>query len=226
MKIIKTSPSYSSTVYSCKVSDFKNISDSAFVITLEKPDFEFTAGQHVIVSLDGDIHDREYSICSSEEDEHMQILVKEVTDGYFTPLLKKIKIGTLLKVRGPQGRFCIDLINNSDKDIVLIATGTGIAPFRSMVFSYPDLNFRIIHGIQRSSETYFKNEFSCNYVSCTSQESSGDYSGRVTGYLKEVDFNKNSIFYLCGNFDMIYDVQNILSSKGHSLNSIFTEVYF
>ena len=123
-------------------------------------------------------------------------------------------------------RFCIDLINNSDKDIVLIATGTGIAPFRSMVFSYPDLNFRIIHGIQRSSETYFKNEFSCNYVSCISQESSGDYSGRVTGYLKEVDFNKNSIFYLCGNFDMIYDVQNILSSKGHSLNSIFTEVYF
>ena len=226
MKTITTSPKYSSKVYNCKVIDIKNVSDSAFVITFEKPDFEFTAGQHVIVSLDGDIHDREYSISSSEEDKNMEILVKEVKDGYFTPLLKNVKIGTYLKVRGPQGRFCIDLINNEDKDIVLIATGTGIAPFRSMVFSYPNLNFQIIHGIQKSTETYFKDDFKCKYTSCTSKESTGDFSGRVTEYLKNVEFSQNTIFYLCGNFDMIYDVQNILKSKNHSINSIFTEVYF
>ena len=84
MKTINTSPTYSSTVHNCKVVDLKNISDSAFVITFEKPDFEFTAGQHVIVSLVGDIHDREYSISSSEEDKNMEILVKEVKDDITT----------------------------------------------------------------------------------------------------------------------------------------------
>ena len=95
-----------------------------------------------------------------------------------------------------------------------------------MVKSYPNLNFKIIHGIQRMAESYFSDEFKNIYTSCTSKDSDGDFNGRVTDYLKENSLRENSVFFLCGNFDMIYDVQNILKEKMFSINNIFTEAYF
>ena len=223
---IRTKPVYSSVVYKSKVLNVEHLTSNTFVVKFEKPNFDFLPGQHIIVSLEGDIHDREYSICSSEDDSSMQIIVKEVTDGYFSPLLKKLKVGDELKIRGPHGHFILDYFSVENKDIVLIASGTGIAPFRSMILTYPNLNFKLIHGIRTVEEAYFKNQFNCSHVICTSKDSNGDYAGRVTHYIEESNFNSNSVFYLCGNFNMIYDVQNILISKGHSINSIFSEVYF
>jgi len=223
---IKTKPIYASKVYESKVISIEHLTSSAFLITFEKPDFNFLAGQHVIVSLDGDIHDREYSICSSENNQTMQIIVKEVDNGYFSPLLKTLKKDDILKIRGPHGRFFLDYFNVENKDIVLIASGTGIAPFRSMILSYPDLKFQLIHGIKTIDDAYFKSDFNCSYVTCTSKDSEGNYAGRVTQYINTLNFNSNTVFYLCGNFNMIYDVQNLIISKGHSINSIFTEVYF
>ncbi len=227
MSEIKTKPTYTSKVYDCKVTNINHLTDSTFLLTFEKPNFEFASGQHVIVSLPGDLHDREYSICSAEEDPFLQIIVKEVKNGYFSPLLKKVKVDDIIKIRGPHGRFCLDYIYDQQKPIILIATGTGIAPFRSMYKSYPNLKYRIIHGVKNTQEAYFSDEFKENYNLCTSQEkNSNNFYGRVTEYIQDINFDSESKFYLCGNFNMIYDVQNILTSKGYSLNSIFTEVYF
>jgi ferredoxin--NADP+ reductase len=223
---IKTKPIYTSKVYESKIISIEHLTPSAFLIIFEKPEFNFLAGQHIIVSLEGDIHDREYSICSSENDSNMQIIVKEVDGGYFTPQLKMLKKGDILKIRGPHGRFYLDYFNVENKDIILIASGTGIAPFRSMILSYPELKFQLIHGIKTIDESYFKGDFKCPYITCTSKDSKGDYAGRVTQYIESLNFNSNALFYLCGNFNMIYDVQNLIISKGHSVNSIFTEVYF
>jgi ferredoxin-NADP reductase len=223
---IKTKPVYTSDLYKSKVLSVDHLTSNTFLLTFEKPNFDFLPGQHIIVSLEGDIHDREYSICSSVDDFSMQIIVKEVVDGYFSPLLKKLKVGDILKIRGPHGRFTLDYFSVENKDIVLIASGTGIAPFRSMVLTYPDLNFKLIHGIRTIEEAYFKNQLKCSHVICTSKDSHGDFDGRVTQYIEKFNFESNTVFYLCGNFNMIYDVQNLLISKGHSVNSIFSEVYF
>ena len=222
---INTKPTYSTKVYDCKIKDIRFLTDHAFELTFERK-FDFTAGQHVIISLPDQIYDREYSICSSEEDKEIKILVKLIEDGYLTPLLKNVKVGDVIKVRGPHGIFCIDLINDMDKQIVLIATGTGIAPFRSMIKSYKDINFQLFHGTRFSNEAYYKDEINCPFISCTSRDDKGDFNGRVTSLIEKTNFNKNSKFFLCGNFDMIYDVQNILKSKGFHPNSMFTEVYF
>ena len=222
---INTKPKFKTNLFECRINDVKFLTNHAFEITFDKP-FEFTAGQHIIVSIDDEIYDREYSICSAEEDKEMKILVKEVVDGYLTPILRTKNIGDKLKVRGPHGRFCLDLIDDFDKEIILIATGTGIAPFRSMIRSYKDVKFKLFHGIRTIDESYYKNELNCELISCTSRDDKGDYNGRVTSLIEETTFNKDSKFFLCGNFDMIYDVQNILKSKGFHPNSMYTEVYF
>ena len=54
----------------------------------------------------------------------------------------------------------------------------------------------------------------------------GNFQGRVTEYIKNKEFDSESIFYLCGNFDMIYDVQNLLKNKGFHPNSIFLRYIF
>jgi len=64
------------------------------------------------------------------------------------------------------------------------------------------------------------------YVLCTSQDSKGDYQGRLTGYLKKCIFAAETQFYLCGNSNMIFDAVEILKKKGFEREQIHCEVYF
>ena len=54
-----------------------------------------------------DLYDREYSIASSENENKLKLLVKEVEDGYLTPKLKKIKTNDIVNIRGPHGDFVL-----------------------------------------------------------------------------------------------------------------------
>ena len=67
--------------------------------------------------------------------------------------------------------------------IHLIATGTGIAPFRSMVKSYSNLNL-VIQVVKKENELYYKNDLN-DYTSCISQENKGNFQGRVTDIKKK-----------------------------------------
>ena len=61
---------------------------------------------------------------------------------------------------------------------------------------------------------------------CTSRDQKGDFAGRLTDYLKQENFDKDTIFYLCGNSDMIFDAMEILKEKGFGRDEINCEVYF
>jgi ferredoxin-NADP reductase len=110
---------------------------------------------------------------------------------------------------------------------VFIASGTGIAPFHSMVKSYPDLDYQLIHGVRYANEAYEKEEYQRDrYVLCTSRDDNSDFKGRVTTYLQQNDFDPNTSFYLCGNSDMIFDAMEILKEKGYDRDNVNVEVYF
>ena len=64
------------------------------------------------------------------------------------------------------------------------------------------------------------------FTLCTSRDNKGEIHGRLTEYLKQIDFEKNTCFYLCGNNDMIYDAKEIIHKKGFDNENIHTEVYF
>ena len=210
-----------------EIENIRSLTESTFVLSLSKCRFKFVAGQHINLSIIGEHLSREYSIYSSEESENLEILVKEVEGGYFSPKIKYLKNGDFVQVRGPFGRFRLDDKRMDTHKHVFIASGTGIAPFHSMAKSYPEINFQVIHGVRYAEDAYEKEDYGENrYTLCTSRDDKGDFNGRLTEYLKQVDFDINSCFYLCGNGEMTYDAKEILKDKGFDSESINLEVYF
>ncbi len=210
-----------------KVVDIRNLTETTFVLQLPKSRFRFMAGQHVSLSIKDDYQSREYSIYSAEDADNLEIMVKEVEGGYFSPRLKNLKKGDLVEVHGPFGKFGLDHSRRDTHKHVFIASGTGIAPFHSMVKSNPGLDYQVIHGVRYGREAYEKETYDAErYISCTTGDKSGDFHGRLTGYLEQAEFDKNTSFYLCGNSDMIFDAMEILREKGFERENVNVEVYF
>ena len=211
-----------------KVVEVRNITEDTFAVRFTKPNFPFKAGQHISLGIRGDFQSREYSIYSAEQEDFMEVLVKKVQDGYFSPKLKKLKPGNELEVSGPFGSFGVDADTREKYHHVMIASGSGIAPYRSMVKSNPGLDYELIHGVRFGTDRYELENYNdaSKITVCTSRDSKGDFSGRLTEYLKKADFPENSYFYLCGNSAMIFDALEILQDKGFNREQMHCEVYF
>jgi len=210
-----------------KVHSIRHLTKSTYVIRFDRNAMKFIPGQHLSVGLANDPQAREYSIYSSQNDDFLEILVKEVDDGIVSKRLKKVKPGDELRVTGPMGFFKLDEHKKATHKHLFIATGTGISPFHSFVKSYLELDYRLIHGVRYSEEAYDSNEYpKSKYTLCASRDSKGNYKGRTTNYLKTQDLDSDTLVYLCGNCDMIFEVYDILTDKGIPTENIHTEVYF
>jgi len=210
-----------------KVEEIRHLTKETFSLKLPKARFTFRAGQHISLGIHGDYQSREYSIYSSIDDPNLEVLVKEIDHGYFTPKLRKLKAGDLVEVHGPFGNFGMEPTSAQTDKFVFIASGTGIAPFHSMVRTYPEIDYTLIHGVRYVNESYDRYEYANDrYILCTSRDAEGTYHGRLTDYLINCTFNPETHFYLCGNSEMIFDALEILKEKGFQRAQIHCEVYF
>jgi ferredoxin--NADP+ reductase/benzoate/toluate 1,2-dioxygenase reductase subunit len=210
-----------------KIRQIRFLTEETFVLRLECGDLQFKAGQHIIVGLEGELNQREYSVYSGEKDDYLEILVREVFNGNLSVQLKQCKPGQLLHVNGPFGSFGLETFDLFSRKLVFIASGTGIAPFHSFVRSYPGINYILIHGVRYNNEAYERNDYDPRrYILCTSKESNGGHRGRVTRFLPGYPMDPDMLFYLCGNNNMIYECYHILRDKGIPDENIFSEVYF
>jgi len=209
------------------VQSVTSLTDHTFIVRLPRKGLAFKAGQHISVGIKGESNFREYSIFSSEADSYLEFLVKEIKTGYFTPRLRKLRTGQLLDINGPYGKFGVAKEKETTHKHVFIASGTGIAPFHSIVKSNPTLNYQVIHGVKNASEAYARNDFDPNrYTLCTSRDGSGNYAGRVTKLIEDTAFGPETHFYLCGNSKMISETVEIIKEKGFPRSSISAEIYF
>jgi len=210
-----------------KLINIINLTDSTYILQIEKNGLSFEAGQHILLGMENDPNQREYSIYSGINDKYLEVLIKEVSDGTVSKQLKDIKIGEMLNVEGPLGFFGLNKEKITSGKFLFVASGTGIAPFHSMINSYPNLNYKILHGIRHSEEKYgYKDYVDDNYVACTTRDEKGDFNGRVTDYIKQNDFDNDTICYFCGNFKMIREAMDLLESKGIANDQLHAEVYF
>ena len=202
------------------------ISPSVYVISWKRQS-PFTPGQVIKISLNLKDAPRIYSICSGNMEEDISVLYNIKTGGALTPHLAELKAGEEIFVSDPYGSFSCD-----ESPAYWISTGTGIAPFHSMIQSGNTKNKILLHGVSHANQFYFENFLSLalgdNYVRCCSREKEGvQFPGRVTDYLmKAVDLPKGYKYYLCGQALMVVEVRDLLIQKGVPYDQIFAEIFF
>ncbi len=209
------------------VSEIRDLCEASYVVRFSRNGITFKPGQHIVVGVLGMTDAREYSVYSGKDEEYLEILIREVENGIVSKKLRRLNPGNTLEVNGPYGFFLTNAQPPANKKLLFIASGTGIAPFHSFVKTYPNSDYTIIHGIRTIDEAYEKEVYKKGrYITCTSRDEKGNFHGRLTTYLKSMHIDKETMVYLCGNSDMVFDSIDILQEKGISNSHIFTEVYF
>lgn len=210
-----------------KVIGIRNLTATTYVLQLERAGITFKAGQCISLGVKDEGLNREYSTYSGEQEGDLEFLIKEVEGGTVSCALRRCQPGDDVAFSGPFGSFVLDAPEKSSHRYLFIGTGTGIAPFRSYVRSYPDLDWRILHGVRKLEERYDHQDYDPErYLACVSSETGGDYHGRVTDYLRENPVDPDTYCYLCGNSGMLTEAFDILREQGVSGNRLFTEAFF
>jgi CDP-4-dehydro-6-deoxyglucose reductase len=209
--------------------------------------FDFIPGQ--FVTLDLPIHEqpnkrwRSYSIASAPDGTNVFELVIVLLEGGLgtTYLFNEAKVGTQFPLRGAQGHFVLpDPITT---DIIMVCTGTGVAPFRSMVQyihhkNIPHKNLYLIYGTRKCSDALYLNEMldlkqklpNFHYFPTFSRETTvtdGLHIGYVHGIYEKLMEGRaeKPEFFLCGWKDMITDARQRIQALGVDKKSIHFELY-
>jgi CDP-4-dehydro-6-deoxyglucose reductase len=207
---------------------------------LEK--FDFIPGQ--FVTLDLPIHEkpnkriRSYSIASWPDGTNVFELVIVLLEGGLGTnyLFNNINVGSDLTLRGPQGVFTLD-DDDLQKEIFMICTGTGIAPFRSMahhlkLHNIAHNNIYLIFGTRKRSDLLYYEEMknleldNFHYLPTLSREEWDGRKGYVHSIYEELCSNKQpALFLLCGWKVMIDEAKQRILAMGYDKKSIHQELY-
>jgi ferredoxin--NADP+ reductase len=216
----------SAGLFETPVISSEKISDSSLILRLAKF-AEFKAGQVIYITTGKTLPPRMYSIASGEQDEFIDILLKIVPAGMLTPRLTALAANDLLWVSKPFGSFL-----GTPDPACMIATGTGLAPYLSMLKTGDVKNKLLLHGSRSISDFYYAGflaeKLGKAYVQCyTGHDEWNSFRGRVTSYLESMDSVEASLkYYLCGSAEMIVEARQILIDRGIPFNNILSEIYF
>ena len=201
--------------------------------TLRKPDtIEFKPGQFVSFDVmnpkTGRMVTRPYSIASPPgRRNEVTLVLNLVPGGPGSTYLFGLREGDDVEFKGAAGTFY--LRDEPDRDLLFIATGTGIAPFRSMLYDLVDRGFprgvTLYWGLRRQQDLYYQDELEAlarqlaafTAVTTLSRPDPGwaGETGRVTRLAEErLRSVKNLAVYLCGNSGMLRDATEIINKKG------------
>ncbi|MFA4891000.1 MAG: FAD-dependent oxidoreductase [Candidatus Gracilibacteria bacterium] len=201
-----------------------NIFELAF--EAEDSTFKHEAGQFVTVNIpqpegepNGPILMRSYSISSQPKPGYFELCVKQIENGHGSAYLNSLKPGEKISFLGPLGHFTFK--SGSDSQILLIATGTGIAPIKSIIENQlkhqlqstnastaAPQQFQLLFGVRHIKDIFYKDFFdqlakkypNFKYTLTLSQpespdwEASGGKIGRITAHLEKLDFSPNEPF--------------------------------
>jgi CDP-4-dehydro-6-deoxyglucose reductase len=214
-----------------------------FIELPETPSFDFKPGQ--FVTLDLPIHEqknkrwRSYSIASWPDGTNViELLISYVPDGTGTNyIFKEIHEGSELTLRGPQGVFVLPAELN--EDLVMVCTGTGIAPFRSMLHhihnhNIPHKNLSLIFGTRTQADLLYEKELreletklaGFTYYPTLSREDWSGHKGYVHAVYESLYKDRQPAnFLLCGWKNMIDDAKHRILDMGYDKKHIHLELY-
>ena len=217
---------------------------------------DFQPGQFIQVHFeyaDGTAARRSYSLATIHDHalgpgEAVEIAVSFVPGGAATALFEGLQLGQHLSGSGPFGRFCLQAGDRNGR-YLLIATGTGVTPYRSMLpvlaqrMAERDLEVVVLAGARTPGELLYAEDFRAfaeahprfRYVPCLSRELPAAGSAHAHpdvrhGYVQQqlAEFAPDpttDIAYLCGNPDMVDACFEALKDAGLPIPQIRREKY-
>jgi ferredoxin-NADP reductase len=205
--------------------------------------FAFTPGQFVSVldREDGKEVTHAYSIASPRGGNRFSLCLNRVEDGVVSPWLFGLQPGDELEMHGPLGCFTL---RNAQHRAVFVATGTGIAPFRSMLLDHlprtqPEIT--LLFGVRHEEGLLYRKEFeklaeqykTFRFIPTITRPTATwkGRTGRVQQHLDDAlairspDELPSVDVYICGLKDMVDDVRKELKQRGFNRKQIIYEKY-
>ena len=221
------------------VTDITHWNDRLFSFRTTRSDaFRFRNGHFVMlgVEVDGKPLLRAYSIASANHDAHLEFFSIKVPDGPLTSRLQHLKIDDPVRVsKKPVGTLVTDDLNPG-KRLILLSTGTGLAPFLSITRD-PEVYERfaevvLVHGVREKNDLAYYDHFTHNlpqdeymgelikekltYLPTVTREPF-ERQGRITELMRNGTLTLNPAtdrIMLCGSQSMLRDVSADLDALG------------
>jgi ferredoxin-NADP reductase len=189
---------------------------------------EYKAGQFVEVGLPGEAAHRAFSIATSPTEKgYLEVTVRRFADGVVSPRLCDAPVGQLLDVKGPFGVFTY--ATGTHPDLLLVAGGTGVAPFRAMIKLIEDQGgterVRLMYSLRTPADLIYREELMrwvregrVELTLTATRGSDPDWphgTGRFTreAVLKSLE-GLDPLCFLCGPKEMLLQTQAWLLEAG------------
>lgn len=236
--------------YDAEITHTEMLTEHAKRVDIRRVDgepFDFRAGQFLMMWFehDGKRQNRSYSVAGTLDGptDTLELCIAIVDGGIGSSIVAGWKVGDTFTISGPHGRFCL---RGNEENLVLVGTGTGIAPYRSMIPQLGELleaghNVDLVFGARTEGEFLYDDDWSAlgarfdnfNYWRCADAandpdawSAGGGVVGRVQVALDQIGGRtENATFFLCGNPAMVEDVKQQLSDRGIERKQIRTEAY-
>jgi len=213
-----------------------------FFELVEPHELKFLPGQYVSIQVDDTGSRRSYSIASSPAIDHgFELLIDLGPCGLGCTYLNGLKFGEEIQALGPMGNFILQPVESAAESIVMIATGSGIAPFRAMIIDLLQVQqvknpITLYWGMRFENQLFWLDEFQelmdsfPNFKLHPVISKAGSEwplcRGRVTDCLVTHGLPQAAKYYLCGNKPMIEESSQILVSAGIKPEQIYHEKFW
>ncbi|TWX73754.1 ferredoxin--NADP reductase [Colwellia sp. C1TZA3] len=228
-----------------EIINYKPWTNNEFSITVKAEIGPYVAGQFTKLALpdeNGNWLRRAYSFVNSPNHSPganvMEFLIIDVPEGNLSPKLAQLHLGDVIYVGDkPSGFMTLDEIPETVTNLWLLATGTAIGPFLSILAEKRTKirfdNVILVHAVRTQQELVYQALIAnlqqayagkLSYLPIVSREKNPNImSGRIPALLKDGSLmqavkltpdKQNSFFYLCGNPAMVHDTRDVLLELG------------
>ena len=212
-----------------KVTEVQHYTDTLFRIRTERPStYRFTAGEFTMIGMGDNDLMRAYSFTSGPYDEYLEFYSIKVPDGPLTSRLQHIKVGDELEVgKKPTGTLTLANLELGG-NLWLLATGTGIAPFISLLrdpttydhFDQIHVYWSVRKAAELEAYDSFLHEQDIEYTAIVTQDPEWTgHNKRITTFIRAGQIVPNlepsdHKIMICGSLDFNKEVADMFDGWG------------
>jgi len=197
---------------------------------IEPKEITFLSGQTVMLYVAPGVN-RSMSVASPPSEKNSILLAHDVgPGGVYSQWALGAKAGDPMSFMGPLGSFTYE---ESPRRKIFVATGTGIAPFRSMILDQPSGDTTLYWGLRHEEDIFWQKEleeFSSSHPTfrlvLTISQATDNWLGKRGHVQEHIRIDPGSDYYLCGNRAMVDDMRARLKEASIPDNQVKFELFY